>query len=232
MDECNGDFSSLKVDQTREGHDVLQMLPELFAMRGAPKPIRIDNRIRLVRSRYVPGLRKWLPARVAGSRIPLGERVRWEPQQAAPRWGQAIRILVGIRDAWSLLASRRDGYSSQRPRALLGNRSRAGAPSRVRLSPRPSSWLPRHSRVAFVGAVPKPLNHREQATSPVVPVPLTRGILRREPCKVTRAGGRPPGRGRRWRRRSTRGPERPVRTGGPGRFPAPAPATSPRRARS
>jgi hypothetical protein len=85
MNECNRYYLSLKVDQGGESQDVLHMLPKLFAMRGAPKPIRIDNRIRFVRSRYVPGLRNWLPARVAGSRIPLGERVCRKTQQKASR---------------------------------------------------------------------------------------------------------------------------------------------------
>ena len=85
IDEYTRECLALKVDRGITSSDVIDTLAELFAMRGVPKHIRSDSRIRVHRHR---------PSGLAQScrrldalhrpRQPLGERLRRELPQSIP----------------------------------------------------------------------------------------------------------------------------------------------------
>jgi len=85
IDEYTRECLALEVDRGITSSDVIDTLAELFAMRGVPKHIRSDSRIRVHRHR---------PSGLAQScrrldalhrpRQPLGERLRRELPQSIP----------------------------------------------------------------------------------------------------------------------------------------------------
>ena len=116
---------------------VVDMLTDLFILRGIPAYIRSDNGLEFVAA----AVRQWIgggrgPDRLHRARFAVGERLHRELQRAAARRTPRWRLVDTLKEAQVLVESRRRYYNAVRPRSSL----EYGPPAPEAIIP--PSWSP------------------------------------------------------------------------------------------
>lgn len=121
VDEHTRECLALKVDRGITSEDVIDTLSELFAIHGVPEHIRSDNGPEFIAQTLRRGFKQ-----VGVDTLYIGPGSPWENGYAESFHGRfrdgflATEIFEGVRDAWSLTASWKDEYNTQRPHSSLG----------------------------------------------------------------------------------------------------------------
>ena len=153
IDEFTHECLAIRVARKLKATDVIDVLSDLFLLRGVPGHVRSDNGLEFV----AKSVREWITA-VGAKTVsvapgqPVGERVRGELQREAARRVLDGEIFYSLREAQVVIESWRRHYNAVRPHASLGYRA-----------PAPEVFVPalaaRPAPPAALPLVPRPTLH-------------------------------------------------------------------------
>ena len=166
IDEFSRECLAIRIDRKLRSTDVIDVLSDLFILRGVPDHIRSDNGPEFV----AKAVRDWIAA--VGARTayiepgsPLGERLLRELQRHAPRRASQGSHFLGLADNGSffyslaeakiVIESWRRHYNTKRPHSSLGYRPPA---------PEVISWPaspPGAASPATPAVAPRPVMHQD-----------------------------------------------------------------------
>lgn len=121
MDEFTRECLALKVDRSITSEDVIDTLAELFALRGVPKCIRIDNGPKFIAT----AIQHWLK-RVEVETLYIEPGAPWENRYAESFYSRFRDEFLAVEEFETLSAARRltgfwkEDYNHLRPHSSLG----------------------------------------------------------------------------------------------------------------
>ena len=146
VDEHTRECLSLKVSRNITSEDVIDILAELFAERGAPEGIRSDNRPEMTSN----AIREWLK-KVGVKPLYIEPGSPWQNGYAESFFSRfrdeflATEEFENLQAAQSLTKAWRHDYNHQRPHSSLGYLPPAEFANRCAVSATPPPALQQHT---------------------------------------------------------------------------------------